>query len=228
MNTTTFLSSSVSPCVGGGQDGDHLNSQRPSHLAKFAFLLSSARGEGSDEPVVGFHHDVEMAACFSSRHLAGGSMHNGSMMPVTPPSISSSSLSLQGKCAGGGIQPHAVVYAGSPKKSLLDTAALNMSTPFFTTPDTVSLTAKTVLKSLGESELAHYLSFEHLRISKAFCSFHIMSIRLQSFFSSFLSPPSFSVNSYHDGRSHGFKIALDSFTTSAQGGYFQLDALSPP
>lgn len=227
MNTTTLLSSSASPCVGGGQDGDHLNCQRPSHLVKFAFLLSSARGEGSDEPVVGFHHDVEMAACFSSRHLAGGSMHNGSMMPVTPPSISSSSLSLQGKSAGGGIQPHAVVYAGSPKKSLLDTAALNMSTPFFTTPDTVSLTAKTVLKNLGESELAHYLSFELLRISKAF--FIHMSIHLQSFFSSFLSPPSFSVNSYHNGRSHGFKIALDSFTTSAQGGDFQLsDALSPP
>ena len=181
MNTTTLLSPSAPPCVGDGQDGDHLNSQRPSHLAKFAFLLSSARGEGSDEPVVGFHHDVEMAACFSSRHLAGGSMHNGSMMPVTPPSISSSSLSLQGKSAGGGIQPHAVVYAGSPKKSLLDTAALNMSTPFFTTPDTVSLTAKTVLKNLGESELAHYLSFELLRISKAFFMPYVHSLTILLF-----------------------------------------------
>jgi hypothetical protein len=152
MNTATLLSSSASPCVGGGHDGDHLNSQRPSHLAKFAFLLSSARGEESDEPVVGFHHDVEMAACFSSRYPAGGRMHC---------SISSSSLSMQGKNAGGGMQPQAAVRAGSPKKSLLDTAALNMSTPFFTKPDSVSLTAKTVLKNLGEFELAHYLSFEH-------------------------------------------------------------------
>lgn len=171
MNASTLLSSPPRPSsipAGDGHDCDHSNSQRRwSHLTKFAFLLSSARGEGSDEPVVGFNHDVEMAACFSSRHLAagggggggGGAMHAGGsmMMPVvTPPSISSSSLSMhQGKNGVGGRQrQQSAIRPGSPKKSLLDAAALNMSTPFFTTPDTVSSTAKTVLKNLGESVLA--------------------------------------------------------------------------
>mmetsp|Transcript_7661 Transcript_7661/g.16597 ORF Transcript_7661/g.16597 Transcript_7661/m.16597 type:complete len:620 (+) Transcript_7661:169-2028(+) len=127
------------------------NDGRQTHLTKFAFLLSSARGEGSDEPVVGMHHDVEMAACFSERHNNGGGNNNfnnhwggNNMMRVTPPSISSSSLSMQSK---NGQQQQ---LSGMPRKksALMEIAAMNMSTPFYTTPDTVSSTAKTILKNI--------------------------------------------------------------------------------
>lgn len=118
---------------GSGNGGDpsmssNMSNLRQAHLTKFAFLLSSARGEGSDEPVVGMHHDVEMAECFSNRHLCDQGMSN---MRVAPPSISSSSLSMQNK---NGMKQ---TVAGSSKQTLLDMAALNMSTPFYTTPDTV-------------------------------------------------------------------------------------------
>lgn len=127
------------PVGGGGEDA------RRTRLAKFAFLLSSARGEGSDEPVVGMHHDVEMAACFSERHLrsngAGGGVNGGwGMMPVTPPSISSSSLSMQSK--------NGQRLNVNKKSAMIEMAAMNMSTPFYTTPDTVSSTAKTILKNI--------------------------------------------------------------------------------
>eukprot|EP00571_Detonula_confervacea_P001848 CAMPEP_0172317580 /NCGR_PEP_ID=MMETSP1058-20130122/32062_1 /TAXON_ID=83371 /ORGANISM="Detonula confervacea, Strain CCMP 353" /LENGTH=617 /DNA_ID=CAMNT_0013032177 /DNA_START=16 /DNA_END=1869 /DNA_ORIENTATION=+ len=130
---------------GGGSTAEAAVNLRQSHLTKFAFLLSSARGEGSDEAVVGMHHDVEMAACFSRRHLCGqqpqqqqgGGMTMHNMMP--PPSISSSSLSMQSKHRG---------QVGSSKNLMLQMVAMNMSTPFYTTPDTVSSTAKTVLKNI--------------------------------------------------------------------------------
>ena len=130
---------------------------RKTHLTKFAFLFSSARSEGSHEPVVGMHHDVEMAACFSKRHLnqhqplvgggsytADGDDSGGIIMPITPPSISSSSLSMHSKNNIPGPQN------GNDKNSLLEMAAMNMSTPFYTTPDTVSSTAKTVLTNVGK------------------------------------------------------------------------------
>lgn len=125
------------PDGGGGCDGTAPSSEvaahlRQTHLTKFAFLLCSARGEGSDEPVVGMHHDVEMAACFSP---AGGGCD------VPPGSISSSSLSMQGK--GGPARGET-----PPKATLLEMAAVNMSTPFYTTPDTVSSTAKIILTNI--------------------------------------------------------------------------------
>lgn len=120
---------------GAGAGGGGQHELRQTHLTKFAFLLSSARGEGSDEPVVGMHHDVEMAACFSQRHLGGsgnvGGGWRGVAMPVTPPSISSSSLSMQSK------NGHCLQAAGEKKAGLMEMAAENMSTPFYTTPDTV-------------------------------------------------------------------------------------------
>mmetsp|Transcript_24834 Transcript_24834/g.44666 ORF Transcript_24834/g.44666 Transcript_24834/m.44666 type:complete len:610 (-) Transcript_24834:56-1885(-) len=135
---------------GGRSNNNESVNLRQTHLTKFAFLLSSARGEGSDEPVVGMHHDVEMAACFSERHMygsgggQGGSCNNGGMMlmtmPVTPPSISSSSLSMQSK--------NGQTLSSKRKSTLMEMAAMNMSTPFYTTPDTVSSTAKTILKNI--------------------------------------------------------------------------------
>ena len=132
---------------------------RKTHLTKFAFLFSSARSEGSHEPVVGMHHDVEMAACFSKRHLvnnqplvggssytAGGADSGGIIMPITPPSISSSSLSMHSKNNIPGLSQN----GRNDKNSLLEMAAMNMSTPFYTTPDTVSSTAKTVLTNVGK------------------------------------------------------------------------------
>ena len=133
---------------------------RKTHLTKFAFLFSSARSEGSHEPVVGMHHDVEMAACFSKRHLlnqhqplggggsytAGDYESGGIIMPITPPSISSSSLSMHSKNNIPGLSQN----GRNDKNSLLEMAAMNMSTPFYTTPDTVSSTAKTVLTNVGK------------------------------------------------------------------------------
>ena len=119
----------VGDCDGGGSS-PHPNTptsaHRQTHLTKFAFLLSSARGEGSDEPVVGMQHDVEMASCFSARHLQ---QQNGMGGMCPPPSISSSSLSMAAK---SGVQA-----AGSSKQNLMEVAARNMGTPFYTTPDTV-------------------------------------------------------------------------------------------
>lgn len=105
--------------------------QHHHHLTKFAFLLSSARSEGSDvEPVVGFNHDIQMAACFSS---------SGRQC------IASSSLSMHGtKSLQQGRGEEEIIT----KASLLDKAAVNMATPFFTTPTTATYTAKTILKNI--------------------------------------------------------------------------------
>jgi len=171
---------------GNNNSSNHVNvynDGRQTHLTKFAFLLSSARGEGSDEPVVGMHHDVEMAACFSERHLGRNIAINGNnysainnnnngvsgslkiencsifannnnfnnhwggnnMMRFTPPSISSSSLSMQSK---NGQQQQQLAGMPMKKSALMEIAAMNMSTPFYTTPDTVSSTAKTILKNI--------------------------------------------------------------------------------
>lgn len=127
----------------------NMNNFREQHLNKFASLFSSARAEGSDEAVVGVHHDIEMSACFSKSHLraaqqqqkvAGEGFSNN--MPV-PPSISSSSLSMHTK---NGQQPQ--VIDNNNKNKLLEIASLNMSTPFYTTPDTIVTTATTVLKNV--------------------------------------------------------------------------------
>ena len=128
---------------------------RKTHLTKFAFLFSAARAEGYHEPVVGMHHDVDMAACFSKRHLSqhqplgGGSTTAGDNggIPITPPSISSSSLSMHSK---NNNTPGPHQNGRNDKNSLLEMAATNMSTPFYTTPDTVSSTAKTVLTNVGK------------------------------------------------------------------------------
>ena len=163
---------------------------RQAHLTKFAFLLSSARSEGIGEPVVGMHHDVEMAACFSKRHLqSGGGM---SVMSITPPSISSNSLSMKGKIGQNNMDSLPDKEAG-----LLEMAAMNMSMPFYTTPDTVSSTAKTLLKNIGESILA-----AHIAKGPITC--------LQSFI--------FRTKSLHDGRSHRFKITLCGISSRSQDG----------
>jgi hypothetical protein len=111
----------------------HRAPQHHHHLTKFAFLLSSARSEGSDvEPVVGFNHDIQMAACFSS---------SGRQC------IASSSLSMHGTKATS-LQQGRGEEKEVTKASLLDKAVLNMATPFFTTPTTATYTAKTILKNI--------------------------------------------------------------------------------
>lgn len=116
------------------------------HLTKFAFLLSSARAEGTNEPVVGMDHDVEMAACFSDRHLRRHPQQGMHMM-CAPPSISSSSLSMEGRA---GTQQMQQQMGGPRKAAMLAAAATNMAAPFYTTPDTVASTATTILKNVGE------------------------------------------------------------------------------
>ena len=134
-------------------EAQNINNFREQHLNKFASLFSSARAEGSDEAVVGVHHDIEMSACFSKSHLraaqqqqvAGEGCSNNNM-PV-PPSISSSSLSMHTK---NGQQPQVINGDISNRNKLLEIASLNMSTPFYTTPDTIVTTATTVLKNVGK------------------------------------------------------------------------------
>ena len=135
-------------------DVTNINNFREQHLNKFASLFSSARAEGSDEAVVGVHHDIEMSACFSKSHLraaqqqqqvAGESSTN--IMPVTPPSISSSSLSMHTK---NGQQPRVMDGDNNNRNKLMEIASLNMSTPFYTTPDTIVTTATTILNNVGK------------------------------------------------------------------------------
>jgi hypothetical protein len=156
MNTTA--GSSIPPTL---VDEDV---RRRCYLTRFAFLLSSARSEYDNEPVVGCHHDKEMSSFFSRRHLilaaSAGAGAVGVGERIMPPCISSSSLSLSSErdgvdgVSGMMMQPSSrddVQDEGSSsKRTLLDAAALNMSAPFFTTPDTASSTATTVLKNLGE------------------------------------------------------------------------------
>jgi len=130
----------------------HISNFREQHLNKFASLFSSARAEGSDEAVVGVHHDIEMSACFSKSHLratqqqqqqvAGESSSNN-----IPPSISSSSLSMHTK---NGQQPQVMDGDNKNRNKLMEIASLNMSTPFYTTPDTIVTTATTVLNNVGK------------------------------------------------------------------------------
>jgi len=135
-------------------DETNINNFREQHLNKFASLFSSARAEGSDEAVVGVHHDIEMSACFSKSHLraaqqqqqvAGEGSNNN--IPMTPPSISSSSLSMHTK---NGEQPQVMDGDSNNRNKLLEIASLNMSTPFYTTPDTIVTTATTVLNNVGK------------------------------------------------------------------------------
>jgi len=132
----------------------HISNFREQHLNKFASLFSSARAEGSDEAVVGVHHDIEMSACFSKSHLrsaqqqqqvAGEGSNNN--IPMTPPSISSSSLSMHTK---NGQQPQVMDGDNNNRNKLMEIASLNMSTPFYTTPDTIVTTATTVLNNVGK------------------------------------------------------------------------------
>ena len=133
----------------------NINNFREQHLNKFASLFSSARAEGSDEAVVGVHHDIEMSECFSKSHLraaqqqqqqvAGESSSNN--IPMTPPSISSSSLSMHTK---NGEQPQVMDGDNNNRNKLMEIASLNMSTPFYTTPDTIVTTATTVLNNVGK------------------------------------------------------------------------------
>ena len=167
ISATNNVSASTSTNNNGGHS--HLQT----HLTKFAFLLSSARGEGSDEPVVGMLHDVEMAACFSKRHIRNqqqqqscfgnrssninNNMQHGHLHHHHgPPSISSSSLSMAAKNGhldvNSAQQLNQIAGAGSNKRAaMLGMAAMNMSAPFYTTPDTVETTAKTILKNIGKS-----------------------------------------------------------------------------
>lgn len=56
---------------------------------------------------------------------------------------------LQQRMTGGGGPSSS--NGNNKKAAMLEMAAMNMSTPFYTTPDTVSSTAKTILKNIGES-----------------------------------------------------------------------------
>eukprot|EP00970_Alexandrium_tamarense_P005196 scaffold845_cov199-Alexandrium_tamarense.AAC.9 len=135
------------------------SNQSPLHqLANFAFLLSSAREEGSIEPVVGMNHDVDLANCFSRRHLTGATGNStsdgndngnngggargmrGRTMP--PPCISASSLSMHNQN-----KPNSSSNDIDPN-NLQNQAVQNMAIPFYTTPDTASITAKTLLKNV--------------------------------------------------------------------------------
>lgn len=143
--------------------GPDEDARRRYHLTRFAFLLSAARCEYDDEPVVGYHHDEEMSGFFSRRHLLVGGVGagTGGGEDVMPPCISSSSLSVSNDrdCGGTGMTMMQSTSTRddmgrddghSSRRTPLDAAALNMSAPFFTTPDTASSTAKTILKNLGE------------------------------------------------------------------------------
>jgi hypothetical protein len=125
-----------------------INNFRQAHLTTFASLFSAARADGCDEAVVGIHHDVEMAACFSQSHLrAQQQQQQQNINPITPqiiavPSISSSSLSMHSKGCSNGTSAH--------KHSLMENASMNMAYPFYTTPDTITSTAKTQLQNVGK------------------------------------------------------------------------------
>jgi len=121
--------------------------QHHHHLTKFAFLLSSARSEGSDvEPVVGLNHDIQMAACFSSSCRIKPLIAD-TKVEQSVPCIASSSLSMHGGTKATPLQGGEEGIAIT-KESLLDKAALNMATPFFTTPTTATYTAKTILMNI--------------------------------------------------------------------------------
>ena len=49
-----------------------------------------------------------------------------------------------------GQQPQVINGDISNRNKLLEIASLNMSTPFYTTPDTIVTTATTVLKNVGK------------------------------------------------------------------------------
>jgi len=132
----------------------NINNFREQHLNKFASLFSSARAEGSDEAVVGVHHDIEMSECFSKSHLRAAQQQqqvagegSNDNIPMTPPSISSSSLSMHTK---NGKQPQVMEGDNNNRNKLMEIASLNMSTPFYTTPDTIVTTATTVLNNVGK------------------------------------------------------------------------------
>ena len=128
----------------------HRPPQHHYHLTKFAFLLSSARSEGSDvEPVVGLNHDIQMAACFSSscRIIKPLDLIADTKVEQSVPCIASSSLSMHGGTKATPLQGGEEGITIT-KESLLDKAALNMATPFFTTPATATYTAKTILKNI--------------------------------------------------------------------------------
>lgn len=138
-------------CSNNRNGGDNapsvdINNFRQAHLTTFASLFNAARADGCDEAVVGIHHDVEMAACFSQSHLRAQQQQQN-MNPITPhiiavPSISSSSLSMHSKgCSNG---------TGAHKHSLMENASMNMAYPFYTTPDTITRTAKTQLQNVGK------------------------------------------------------------------------------
>ena len=121
--------------------------QHHHHLTKFAFLLSSARSEGSDvEPVVGLNHDIQMAACFSSSCRIKPLIAD-TKVEQSVPCIASSSLSMHGGTKATPLQGGEEGITIT-KESLLDKAALNMATPFFTTPTTATYTAKTILMNI--------------------------------------------------------------------------------
>ncbi|KAL7551050.1 hypothetical protein ACHAWF_014332, partial [Thalassiosira exigua] len=136
----------------GGVPHDHagrLPSRQRACLSQFALLLASARDEGSFEPAAAARCDAEAASIFSCGHLRPRQhqhQHQPCMPPATPPSISSSSLSIRGGTGGGASRRWSDDLVDR-KAEMLEAAATNMSAPFYTTPDTVSCTAKTLLKN---------------------------------------------------------------------------------
>jgi len=129
-------------------------SKRKAKLADFASLLSSARHAGTTEPVVGAAHE-EWSGFFAVRRPPPAPSLGRNSLAPPPPSISCSSLVLRrrsrgngkGRKKGSGGVRNRDDGAGDGERP----AVLEMAVPFYTTPDTASVTPKTILTNFLRS-----------------------------------------------------------------------------
>ncbi|KAL7463142.1 hypothetical protein ACHAXS_003524, partial [Conticribra weissflogii] len=114
-------------------------------LADLASRLSAARAAGSSEPVVAAT-DGELRGFFSARRPGRNPLAAAAAASFSPSIISCSSLSVSHRGRRSPTTPD-----GERTASPRDRAVLHMAVPFYTTPDTVAVTPKTVLANFAGS-----------------------------------------------------------------------------